>query len=91
MPVLKLSQYLKLAGYAIGGLGALRIIFAETDGLLAVIEVHWICIVVLGIGFLVWAAGAWEAKHEAQVSAAKAAPVSTGSATVTTVTTTPTV
>lgn len=65
---LKLSQILKLAGIGFGALGALRIIFAETDGLLVGLEVHWICLIVMGIGAVVWFAGAWEAKHEAIVS-----------------------
>ena len=72
MPVLKLSQYLKIGGIAFGALGALRIIFAESDGLLAVLMVHWICLVVLAIGAAVYFAGVWEAKHEAAIAGAKA-------------------
>jgi hypothetical protein len=72
MPTLKLSQILQLSGIGIGVLGALRIIFAETDGLLAVLEVHWICLIVLGVGAATWFAGAWEAKHEAQIAGASA-------------------
>jgi hypothetical protein len=81
---LTLSQYLKIGGIALGTLGALRLIFAESDGLLAVIEVHWICMIVLGLGALVWFAGAWEKKHEAAL-AAKIVPTVVTSSTATTI------
>ena len=74
---LKLSQILKYSGIVIGALGALKILYAEVE----ILQVHWICDIVIGIGALVWFVGAWEAKHEAAVEAAKAAPVT---ATVTT-------
>ena len=69
---LTLSQYLKIGGIILGALGALRIVFAESDGLLTVLEVHWICLIVMGLGCAAWFAGAWEAKHEAAIAAASA-------------------
>ncbi len=65
---LKLSQYLKIGGIILGALGAIKIVFAELE----VFQVHWICLIVMGLGCAVWFAGAWEAKHEAAVAAASA-------------------
>lgn len=68
MGTLKLSQILKYAGIAIGVLGSLKIVYSEVEELLTILSVHWICLIVVGIGALVWFIGAWEAKHESVVA-----------------------
>lgn len=62
-----LSQILKYVGIVIGALGAIKIIFAELE----VFEVHWICLIVMGIGALTYFIGVWEKKHETAIAAAK--------------------
>lgn len=74
---MKLSQILKYAGIVVAALGALKIVYAEVE----IFQVHWICMIIIGLGALTWFVGAWEAKHEAAVAAAKA--VTTTSATTT--------
>lgn len=64
---MKLSQILKYSGIVIGALGALFIVYAEIN----VIKEHYIALIVMGVGAVVWFVGVWEAKHEAQVAAAK--------------------
>lgn len=78
--MLKLSQYLKIGGVVLGGLGALKILFAEIESLLTILSVHWICLIVVGLGAAVYFAGVWEASHEKAVAAAKSAPVTGTSA-----------
>jgi hypothetical protein len=68
---MKLSQILKLSGIAVGALGALFIVYAEIN----VIKEHYLALIVMGIGAVIWFVGAWEAKHEAQVAAANAPKV----------------
>lgn len=78
MPVLKLSQYLKLGGIGIGALGSFIIVYAEIN----VIKEHPIALIIMGVGALVWFAGAWEARHEALLSGAKATTSTNATTTV---------
>jgi hypothetical protein len=59
-----LSQILKYSGILVGALGALKIIFAEVEAEVTILSVHWICLIIMGIGALVYFIGVWEKKHE---------------------------
>lgn len=67
---LSLSLILKIAGYFVGAIGAVIIIFAEFNVLLE----HPIALVLLAMGAAAWFAGVWEARHEAQLAAATPKP-----------------
>ena len=73
-----LSQILKYSGIVVGALGALKIVFVEFE----VIQVHWICMIVIGLGALIYFIGVWEKKHENAIAKAST-PITTSSATVT--------
>jgi hypothetical protein len=52
---MKLGKILKYAGYAIGGLAAIRLLYVAFSTLIA----SWIALIVLGIGALVHFIGVW--------------------------------
>lgn len=56
---MKLSKILKYVGIVVGVLAAIRIIYA----LLALILTHWITLIVLGTGALVYFIGVWLGKQ----------------------------
>ena len=56
---MKLSKILKYVGIVVGVLAAIRIIYA----LLALILTHWIALIVLGTGALVYFIGVWLGKQ----------------------------
>ena len=78
---MKLSQILKYAGIVVAALGALKIVYAEVE----IFQVHWICMIIIGLGALTWFAGDWEAKHEAAVAKALITPLPTTTSSATTV------
>ena len=57
---MKLSQILKYSGIVVGSIAAIRIIFA----LFALILVHKVALVFLGIGALVYFIGVWLKKQD---------------------------
>ena len=65
-----LSQILKYSGILVGALGSLKIIFAEIEAEATILSVHWISLIVVGIGALVYFIGVWEKKHENAIASA---------------------